>query len=217
MCVTGSVAVFFFHPAVFVQAGCGTYLIVPAGSRPAPRKILFLIALTDAVWLAVFSVNDWFLLRKLNADTYLHDYWILGSAPLPPQSWADVRWYSWALRQFVEVTMGFKALQWLMIGAIALGTLAVLDRRKLQEWLFLFPVGFALLTSGLSSYPLWDRLILWIMPLALLAACAGIDQFSRLVPNRFRCATPFLAGALLIYQTCRSPSGNTPSRKAINC
>ncbi len=94
--------------------------------------------------------------------------------------------------------MGIAKFQWVMMVAITVGILAVAVRRKLEELLLLFPVVFALLVSSSSRYPFLDRWILWIVPLAVLVICAGVDQLSRMTPRRVQRPALFLAAACLL-------------------
>jgi hypothetical protein len=195
----GVFSLFFSHPALFLLAGCSSYLVLSALSRHGSYRAVVPILLVGATWLLFFCVDYLLILRKLTENAALLSYWSGGYAPIP-RSWADLQWYGHALWQFVDITMGWAKLQWVMIAAITIGVLAVAVRRKLEEWMLLFPVGFVLFASSLGKYPFADRLILWLVPLAVLVICAGVDQLSLVVPGWIRRPAPFLAAVvLLIY------------------
>jgi hypothetical protein len=235
---TGAFSFFFSYPALFVLAGCLSYLVLSALSRPAPWKTFVPLVLVGVAWLA-FSCIDYILLsrngqaeapppgvtlagpfaalhycralatfalaqaqnfcQKLTADANLVNYWSTGHAPIPPRSWVDLQWYGWALWRFVYIAMGFAKLQWVMMTAITIGVLAVAVRRKLEETMLLFPVGFALLASSWSIYPFVDRWILWLVPFAVLVICAGVDQLSRIPSRRLQRPACVLATAGLFF------------------
>jgi Dolichyl-phosphate-mannose-protein mannosyltransferase len=197
--IAGVFSLLFSHPALFVLAGCGSYLVLSAISRPAPYKAVVPILLVGAAWLLFLYIDYLLILRKLTENAVLINYWHGAYAPIP-RSWTDLQWYGHALWQFVDITMGWAKLQWVMIVAITIGVLCVAVRRKLEEWMLLFPVGFVSLASSLSKYPFADRLILWLVPLAVLVICAGVDQLSLVAPSWIRRPAPWLAAVvLLIY------------------
>jgi uncharacterized membrane protein len=195
----GVFSLFFSHPGLFLLAGCSSYLVLSALSRHVSFRAVAPIVLVGVAWLLFFCIDYLLFLRKLTENAVLLDYWIGAYAPIP-RSWADLQWYGRALWQFVDVAMGLVKFQWVMIVAIIFGILAIAVRRKLEEWMLLFPVGFTLLASALSKYPFADRLILWLVPLAMLVICAGVDQLSLIGPGWIRRPAPFLAAVvLLIY------------------
>jgi hypothetical protein len=221
--IAGAVSLLFSYPAVFVVAGCGVYLILSAALRRGTGKTLVPLVLIGMTWLAFACVDYLLISPKLTADGDLVNYWNISHAPIPTSSWRNPQWYAWALWQFVETSMGFVRFPGVMIAAIAVGILAVIVRRKLQELMLFLPAVFALLTLSRSKYPFLGRWLLWLVPLVLLVICAGFDQLWRMAPRRLqRPALILAAAALLAYPvyaglilTFRSPGKIEEIRDAL--
>jgi hypothetical protein len=141
---------------------------------------------------------DYFLLlRHLQADEDLLQYWAVAFAPFPP--WTNLQWYPSTLSSFAQITLGYKQAGFVVEGAILLGFLAAVLRRNWSDWLYVLPIVIAVLVSKLVNYPLLDRLILWMTPSAILLIALGIRCIWNLPLGWARWAAPLLAFGVLAY------------------
>ncbi len=200
----GAVAMWLSHPAVFILAGAAAALVLDVcldlRSRRDRRRLPWLGALLLA-WaiagLALYAIS----LRALAANRTLVAYW--QTAFLPPSLGRQPAWLAHALAAMLRDPVGWSG------GALALGmALAVLGAVHLAatRWrlavLLVTPLPAVLLASSRQSYPFSGRLLLFLVPLVLLAAGAGIDAvaaFCRRAAPRTGAAIALLAGALLLY------------------
>lgn len=188
--VGGSVAIWFSHPAVFVLAGIGISWIAARASRRQWRAAAICVVIAG-VWLASFLVSYVLTLKRTAQNETLLAFWAEGSAPLPPRSYEDVRWYLDALTRIAGISLGPEVYALVLLAGI-LGGVALFTRaRETLGWLVL-PGVMALLASGLRKYPLANRLWLFMVPALLLVAAAGIQE----VWERTRHALPLLVVAL---------------------
>jgi len=93
LAIVGASAVWFSHPSIFLMAGIGATLFVQAAldRRPAAASLTVLVSVA---WLASFAIEYFWLLRDLQANDFLADYWKSGFLRVPPRSTADLRNYS---------------------------------------------------------------------------------------------------------------------------
>ncbi len=178
--LTGAVAIWCSHPAVFVLAGIGaTFLFVFL--RRGDRKSFWRAALAGTIWVGSFSVSWATLLRQAAADETLHRFWAeyRSFMPLPPRTWSDALWFpenAFAIfANPVGPGSGFAASAFAGLALMSfLTACAVGFERRDRLWLLLSPIPLALLASGFGKYPFQGRLLLFLVPSALLTIGEGV-------------------------------------------
>lgn len=162
LAVIGVFAVFLSHPAVFVLAGIGSVeLYRSAKDDSSRRKIMPVLA----GWTIAVALNYTFFLRHLTASTYLLQYW-------------DTRHAAFSLNPihaFREMIVVSGVQPWQSLAILSsIGVLLILWRRGV-EFMILSPLPFVLAASWLRKYPLANRMCLFIVPIAFLAAGVALD------------------------------------------
>jgi 4-amino-4-deoxy-L-arabinose transferase-like glycosyltransferase len=195
--VVGAISVWFSHPVVFVLGGIGSALFGEAVLKRDRTRILACSA-TIGCWLMSFGVCYVLLLKQLGSSKYLLDYWAGHFMPLPPLSPSDLGWlvdhffsffsYPGGLSGGSEMHMGGLAAVLFIIGIAAFAR----ERWPIAAALVL-PALLALFASGLNKYPFAGRLLLFLVPLMLLAVARG----AWVVISAVRPTQPFAAYALL--------------------
>jgi Dolichyl-phosphate-mannose-protein mannosyltransferase len=172
--LTGVVAIWFSHPAIFVLAGLGVSLTVLAMRRKTWTDIPLLIAV-GSLWVLNFLVLYVLWLRQVDTGLLL-DYWQNSFMPFPPRSLAHVRWFSEMFFRVFEdpVGFGFPAIAAMIF---ILGGVVLCSERKDIALMLGSPVVFVLLGSGLKTYPFRGRLLLFLVPAIFLVMAAGIRAF----------------------------------------
>jgi hypothetical protein len=155
----GALALWFSHPAIFVLTGLGQALMT---ENLRDWKTLARIA---AAWLGSFALAYLASLRSLSGNTFLLDYWREFFMPVPP----NFAWFEAALGNF---------LPW-PAALLALAGIFHLWRTN-RFWANAFLVTFlaALAVSALGKYPFGGRMILFLLPLGITLAGAGLDNLA---------------------------------------
>lgn len=171
LAIVGGLALLLSHPAVFVLPAV---LVEHFGSvyRADPRKRAAFVALAS-FWLVLFALDYGLLLRPLTKHEGLHAYW---ASAYMPYDWSAVPWIGQALRGiFADYGTMWMPLADVAMLAAAGGMiwLWLKDRRVLT--LLVLPVAFALVASMLHRFPFSGRLILFVVPLAILLTGAGVQ------------------------------------------
>ncbi|WP_439626747.1 hypothetical protein [Gemmata sp.] len=192
----GAAAVWFSHPAAFVLGGIGTALLADAAFA-RDRRRLVAAAGTVACWLASFVACYALTLKHLGNSRYLLDYWAGHFLPLPPTGPGDAVWLVDHVVDFFIYPGGLGGSEFTLGGLAALlGLAGVVDlarRRRPVAVALVLPAVLALAASGAQKYPFAGRLLLFLVPLALLAVAQGACR----VAAGLRAVHP-TAGALLV-------------------
>lgn len=209
LAAVGAVGLWFSHPSLFVAGAVGLGLAAEAAVQRRWRGLRPLAAVATG-WAVNLGLVYALSLRDLAANRNLVAYWRLGYAPVLLDSPAELRWYWESALGFVFLAFGeagpvgpapnpgwFSPLNAALLTAVAAGA-ALLARRQPQVATFaLLAVGLTVVASGLKLYPFRGRLILFLTPLAFLAA-AGLVEWLALSRQRVRRAASWaLAAALL--------------------
>jgi hypothetical protein len=170
----GAATIWCSHPAVFILASIGTVFgVILVTERQWKQLSRFGIAyaLVIGSLIADYLVS----LRNLAHDEYLLDYWAKNFMPLRLKSVSDLKWFYDAFFEFLRNPVG---LAFSGLGALALivGGFHLYARDRVKFWLLLLPWMFALLASALRTYPFGGRLMLFLVPSAMLLMGEGAGQ-----------------------------------------
>lgn len=175
--IAGVAAIGFSLPAVFTLGGIGSALLIFAWRHRSLRA-----ALTTCAWAILWVIVFLLQRRLLSSD--------VTTAPKMESFWRDVMIRfgepGWAARFFFSIRSAIVAsmdpvLRFVDILAPAvavIGTLTIWKRANADIALMLaLTLGFALVASGVSLWPIDGRLALFLAPVALLWFGAGADFF----------------------------------------
>ncbi|HEY5983046.1 MAG TPA: glycosyltransferase family 39 protein, partial [Anaerolineales bacterium] len=200
----GVVAVAFSHPAIFVLAAVAAVLLI---HHHRSRRELWLSVALALAWMTAFALLYFSYYRVVGQERSVVDYWnnLDGLMPVPP--WEDPAWFVIRIGSFFSSVTSLSRQILLNAGLLVLGVMAFYWRRQWQWSLALF--GTVLLTlaaSGAVNYPFKGRLILFLVPVALLAMGEGIDRLALILGTR-RWFDHVLV-ALLVLALLWSPAQN---------
>jgi hypothetical protein len=175
--VAGVAAIGFSLPAVFTLGAIGSVLLIFAWRHRSVRA-----ALTTCAWAILWVIVFLLQRRLLSSD--------LTTAPKMESFWRDVMIRfgepGWAARFFFSVRSAIVAsmdpvLRYVDVLApvvAVIGTLQIWKRANADVALMLaLTLGFALVASGVSLWPIDGRLALFLTPVAFLWFGAGVDFF----------------------------------------
>jgi uncharacterized membrane protein len=197
----GATVIWLSHPAVFVLAGAGTYLIIRRlrdGDRQGLTRILVLVG----IWLISFAFDVRMSLQDLAANRFLLGYWQAGFPPLPA-SLAGLLWYPAAIEDllrlglvapFVDGHFPVAIVAWTAAG---LGACWCYSNRWIA-FLLLAPLVVAFAAAIAGVYPFAGRLLLFGIPSVVLLLAAGAGVAWRATERSAANVGIVVAAALLI-------------------
>jgi hypothetical protein len=177
--LTGAAALWFSFPAVFVLAGVGLTLCMPA-VRDRNWLELARLSIVSAVWGVGFVALWWLQLRFFESEPGWKVLWNDAFMPLIPRSLGDILWYP---RRFFHIVTNPVGLSFPGLAGLAClaGGVATWRKSRSQAALLMAPIAVALLASGFRIYPVSGRSIIFISPLVLLLIAAGIERIRQSV------------------------------------
>jgi hypothetical protein len=198
LAATGAVAVWCSHPAAFVLGGIGTALLLQ-GLIGRNRARFVAAALTVACWLVSFGACYLVCLKQLGGNKYLTDYWT--DHFLPFRSLGMFSWVVDHLIAFFTTPGGFGGLL-VPLGGFAAALAAVGLREFARDrWpvavALTGPVVLVLFASGLEKYPFGGRLLLFLVPFAVLVVAGGAWAVFDALREKNRFAAITLLGLLV--------------------
>jgi hypothetical protein len=201
LAAAGAGAVWCSHPATFVLGGIGTALLIQAAVA-RDRMRCRAAALTVGWWLLSFVGCYFLCLKQLGGNKYLTEYWTDHFMPLPPTKIGDAAWVADHLVAFFTMPGGFGgALMPLGGFAAVLGVLGLREFAR-ERWpvalALSLPVGFLLLASGLHKYPFGGRLLLFLIPSAVLLVARGTRAVYEAARDKDRFAAYLVVGVLVL-------------------
>lgn len=173
LALAGAAAVWCSHPAAFVLGGIGTALVLRAlAARDRARAVA--AALIIGCWLVSFAACYWFCLRHLGGNDYLTGFWADHFLPLGS---GTPMWLVDHLIALFAVPGGFGGPAVPLGGFAAVLALVGLREFARDRWpvavALALPVAFVVLASALHKYPFGGRLLLFLVPAAVLLVARG--------------------------------------------
>ena len=174
--IFGGMCILYSMPSVFILSGVGFHFLSKAESARSRLKVL----LVGGMWLLCFGAYYFLVLREGVESGYLQDYF--------DERFLDVGLSSWRnnLRLLQEPLVLLADKTALGVG---LGTLLLIAgfwrmRSRLRAWRILLtvPLLVFLLAVCMRQYPVSMRLILFLLPLLIVIACAGLDAMWHTAP-----------------------------------
>ena len=187
----GAFSIWASHPAAFVLAGIGLVMAFDRLWRKDYTSLAWLVGV-GLVWFAALGAEYFLSLRYLAADPYLQFYWRKAFLPLPP--WGNVDWYYKTYYSFLLMSLGRTdlILSLLFLGLIFIGSISLLVRKWKLALVLILPFFMVALASYLQKYPLKDRFMLFLIPLAMLLITEGLWRMYALAARWNRTMALFL-------------------------
>jgi hypothetical protein len=174
LAASGTTALGFSHPALFILAGGGCTLGTHFISNRDWRSTIKL-GCVATVWYVSFLGLYFISLRHLSTNTVLSEFWSDGRwhafMPLPP--WRDWGWFIEASRS-VSNLIGLPHK--LTVALLAVGAISICVRRWQYGLMLLLPILLTLVASALHKYPIYERLILFLVPIIFMIIAESIGR-----------------------------------------
>jgi hypothetical protein len=176
----GAAAVWWSHGSVFVLAGVALAATVAAWrARDWPRLIR--LSGVYACWAVSIAVLYRLALVHGTRDAGLQYFWGFAFMPIVPRSVPDVLWYPDSFIKFFRDPGGF-VLPGVAAFAAIVGGAALWRKDAPACALLLSSIPFVLIASALRVYPTQGRLLLFLVPMALILIAAGVEAVAASPP-----------------------------------
>jgi len=210
----GLAVIVFSQASAIVMAALGGALAVAwLMERDARTRRAMLV--TVPLWAIASLLAVWMGERSMTPSTraFMEDFWRGGFLPLPPRIMTAGPWL-W--ERFVSLfgdgwTLHYP-LPWIFALLAILGIIALWRQRRDVALLVASPMVVTLIAAIAQQYPFRQRLIVFLIPSALLSAAAGAGWIADLAGRRNDIAGAVIAAATLILPAMALVKSGVPSR-----
>ena len=197
LAVFGVIALWFSHPALFVLAGIGMSLAIVYLHRREYFNLTHML-IAGVLWLLTIGFLYVFVLQSLRQDAYIQEYWQGAFLPFPP--WNDLGWFPLSIWENIGVQFGIPYATYFVFGMLLVGWAILWKRNQNYAMILGFIFVLTLIASALKLYPVYERMILFLIPLGLLLIGITVEAWYeslRRQPTLSTLSTALLAGYLL--------------------
>jgi hypothetical protein len=183
--LAGLIALWLSHPALFVLAGIGLALVITYLKRRDFSNLRFVIGM-GILWILNLGLLYVLILRDLSQQAYLREYWQGAFLPMPP--WSDPSWFVRSLNENIGIQFGIPyavlfVFALMLVGWISLSLRGVASGATTwqspihQNYAIAFVcILLATLTaSALQLYPVFERMILFLVPVGLILLGKAVE------------------------------------------
>jgi dolichyl-phosphate-mannose-protein mannosyltransferase len=193
----GLIALWFSHPALFVLAGIGLALSIITLKRSDISNLRFIVGM-GILWILEIVLLYLLILKNLSQNAYMREYWQGAFLPMPP--WSDPGWFTKAINQNIGIQFGIPYAVLFIFLLMLIGWVLLLYKEQSYAIAFACILFVTLIASALQFYPVFERMILFLVPIGLILIGSAIETFyQRLQKYRLlsTLSTLLLAGFLV--------------------
>jgi len=177
----GFIALWFSHPALFVLAGIGLTLLIIYLQRQDYINLRYAIG-TGMVWLITIGFLYILILNDLQQNAYMREYWWGGFFPVPP--WSDPSWFGRSINENIGIQFGIPYATYFVFILVLIGWVWL----WMQYRNYAIAVGLIFLitltASAFKLYPIFERMILFTVPIGLILIGKSVEFFSHRLSNQ---------------------------------
>ena len=206
LAAAGFIALWFSHPALFVLAGIGLTLVIIYLQKRDIISLRYILGV-GILWLVTIGFLYFLILDHLRQNEYMQEYWQGAFLPMPP--WGDPDWFDRAITENVGVQVGIPYAVYLVFGLMLAGWFVLWQTKRNYALAFGMIFLVTLAASALGLYPVFERMILFLVPIGLILLGKTVEFVEeRLRTPRWvgRLATFGLAGFLIFGPLLTSAS-----------
>lgn len=210
----GLIVIWFSQSSAIVMAALGVALAVMwLIERDARTGRALLI--TVPLWAIASALAVWMGNRSMTPSTraFMEDFWRGGFVPLPLRITTAAPW-SW--ERFVSLfgdnwTLRYP-LPWIFALLAILGVLVLWFQRRDVALFVAAPIVITMIAAMAQQYPFRQRLIVFLVPTALVAAAAGAGWIADLAAKRSAVAAVAISIATMIIPLVALAKSGLPAR-----
>ena len=193
----GLSGLWFSHPALFVLAGIGLALAITSIKRRDYSGLRSVLGL-GIVWLLNIAFLYLLILKDLSQNTYMREYWQGAFLPMPP--WNDLGWFVRNLNENISLQFGIPYAVFFVFLLMLIGWVVLFVQTQGYAIIFACIILVTLGASALQLYPVFERMILFLLPVGFILIGKAVEVFYKQV-QRFQLlgvlSTLLLAGYLV--------------------
>ena len=176
--LAGMVALWFSHPALFVLAGMGIALVIMTLKR-RDYSSLPLVAGMGILWLFTIALLYSLILKDLSQNTYMREYWQGAFLPMPP--WSDPGWFARSLTENIGIQFGIPYAVFVGFFLMLVGWVMLWFHQQGSAIAIASILLITLIASGLQLYPVFERMILFLVPIGLILIGKAVEALQQRV------------------------------------
>ena len=182
--VTAACVVWFSQPGILAVLVCGGILFLRWVRQPGGLR--WTVA-AGVLPLGVLVVDYFSALRQQSKSNLLQSYWVAG---YPPKPFGITRTARWLYNDVNDLLANPGRLEHpalaLILGAFGVVVLLSQKRWRWTSALIVLPFVLAVVVAILRTYPLRERLGLYLLPFIFMLMCAGLRLFETTFPRKWR-------------------------------
>jgi uncharacterized membrane protein len=193
----GLIGLWFSHPALFVLAGIGLALIISTLRRRDYSNLRLAIEM-GILWALEIILLYLLILKDLSQNAYMREYWQGAFLPMPP--WSNPGWFNTAISQDIGVQFGIPYAVYFVLLVMLVGWIVLFYQNQNYAIAFACILLITLIASALQFYPVFERMILFLIPIGLIligSAVQAIHQRSQKYQLLSALSTAILIGFLV--------------------
>ncbi|HJS19123.1 MAG TPA: glycosyltransferase family 39 protein, partial [Anaerolineales bacterium] len=176
LAAAGFLALWFSHPSVFVLAGIGLTLVIMYLKRRDTTHLGYVIGM-GILWMITVGVLYLLVLNELQQNAYMQEYWQGAFFPFPP--WSDPGWFDRSLTENIGVQFGIPYGVDLVFGFMLAGWIVLWQTRRTYALAFGLTLFLTLAASAVRLYPVFERMILFLIPIGLILIGKTVEALDR--------------------------------------
>lgn len=215
--LAGAVAfavIWFSQASVLVMAALGAaMLLVWLIERDA--RTLRVLLVTVPIWAAASLTALVLANRSMTPATraFMQDFWRGGFLPMPPRFSTAAPWLWRRLPElFADPWTLRYPLAWVFALLAILGIAVLWRQRRDAALMIAGPFVLTLIAAVAQQYPFRTRLVVFLVPFAILAAAAGAGWIAELAARRSRALGVAVVAAVMIPPLLAIADAGFPSR-----
>ena len=172
----GVLALWFSHPVLFVLAGIGLALLIVTLQRREAAGLRTVISI-GILWVFNIVLLYVLILKDLSQNAYMREYWAGAFLPLPP--WSDPGWFVRNLNENIGVQFAMPYAVLSVVILMLVGWVALFLQKREYALAFACILLATLAAAALGLYPVFERMILFLVPLGLILLGTAVDGLTR--------------------------------------
>jgi hypothetical protein len=180
LAVAGFFALWFSHPAVFILAGIGLTLAIICLERRDLKSLGYVLGV-GLLWLATLGLLYLLILKDIKQNAYMQEYWQGAFLPIPP--WSDPGWLGRSLTENIGLQFGLPYAVYFVFFLMLAGWLALWQTGRNYAMAFGWILLITLFASALKLYPVFERMILFLIPVGLILVGKSVEFIDQRMHN----------------------------------
>jgi hypothetical protein len=210
----GLIVIWFSQASVIVMAGLGAALAA-AWLIERDRRTLRVLLVTVPIWAAASLMALLLGNRSMTPATraFMNDFWSGGFLPMPPRLSTAAPWFWQRLPELFSDPWTLRyPVAWIFALLAVVGIAVLWRQRRDSALLIAAPFVMTLIAAIAQQYPFRTRLVVFLVPSAILAAAAGAGWIADAAGRRSKLARAIVIVAVLIPPLLAIADARLPSR-----